>query len=133
MRQPKKLKTIPLPTEAEYAGFHEDGQLPDKNAVLQFLEGYARRMESLAQNEYIPRAQCRVAGENARAAKKVMAAVKERTAKDLLADPIDLTSAIEAAKEAEADALGLKVARAEPEFATDDEEETFEDDDNPVF
>lgn len=115
MTQVRKLHDIPRTAAIPRAGFSNQGDLPTKVDVIAFIEGYARRMRSLSRNPHIPRAQCRVAQQNAGAALRLLNAVRARSEKDLLDSPLDVFAQLNAIKAKEAEDAGDAPESADPE------------------
>lgn len=115
MTQVRKLHDIPRPAATTRAGFSNQGDLPTKGDVIAFIEGYARRMRSLSRNPHIPRAQCRVAQQNAGAALRLLNAVRPRSEKDLSDNPVDVFAQLNAIKAKEAEDAGDAPESADPE------------------
>lgn len=122
MTQVRKLKAIPRPDNVQRAGFYPQGDLRTKDDVLNFIKGYVERMRSLERNPNIPRAQCRVAGQNAGMALRLLNAVRQRPEKDLLENPVDVLGEIAAMKAREAQEAGLPVESADLEEQDADED-----------
>ena len=115
MTQVRKLHDIPRIAATPRAGFSNQGDLPTKGEVVAFIEGYARRMRSLSRNPHIPRAQCRVAQQNAGAALRLLNVVRPRSEKDLLDNPVDVFAQLNAIKAKEAEDAGDAPESADPE------------------
>lgn len=113
MTQVRKLKSIPRPAATPRAGFHPHGDLLTKADVLDFIEGYANRMRSLSHNTNIPRAQCRVAQQNASLALRLLNAVRQRSEKDMLDKPVEVFAELDALMEREAAETGVPVECAD--------------------
>lgn len=124
MTQVRKLRKIARPAETPRAGLHNHGDLLTKADLLDFIEGYAARMRSLSRNPNIPRAQCRVAQQNAGLALRLLNAVRQRAEKDLIENPVDVFAALEEIKAKEAEETGVPPESAdleEPDLPEADE------------
>ena len=115
MTQVRKLNNIPRKEAQPRTGFHQHGDLHTKQDLIAFIEGYARRMRSLARNRNIPRAQNRVAQQNAGAALRLLNAVRPRSESDLLKNPVDVFAELRAIVRKEASASGLAPESADLE------------------
>lgn len=115
MTTTRKLRNIPRSAPSPRAGFHSHGDLETRADVIAFIEGYAARMRSLSHNPNIPRAQCRVAQENARLGLRLLNAVRQRSEKDLIEKPLDVFAELDALREKDADETGVAPESADLE------------------
>lgn len=121
MTQTRKLRNIPRSVPSPRAGFHPHGDLPTKADLIAFVEGYANRMRSLSHSTNIPRAQCRVAQQNARIALRLLNAVRQRSEKDMIENPVDVFGELDALTEKEAQETGFPAESADLEDAGADD------------